>query len=93
METIETKIPSPETSSDPMSVHLWYVRRDISEIKGTLSDLKNGYVTRTDFDEHLKTDADHESRIRTLEKNMWKWIGASSIISAGAAYVAQFLIK
>ncbi len=70
MDKTQPPIPSPEVMTDPVSVHMWYMRRDIGEIKITLSNLKDGYVSRTDFDEHLKTDADHEVRIRTIEKSV-----------------------
>ncbi len=87
-------MPTPlEVNSDRMSVHFSYLRRDIDEIKASLKILSVGFVSRTDFEEHLKADEDHESRIRSLEKNMWKWVGASSVISAGIAYLMQFLIK
>lgn len=47
-----------------------------------LDDMQSSYVTRTEFSEHEKRDEDHENRIRAIEKNMWRQIGASSIISA-----------
>lgn len=88
-------LPPPELSADP-GVHLWYMRRDISEIKTSINELKNSYVTQKDFSEHLKADEDHENRIRTIEQNMWKQIGTSSVISAlGSAIllsVAQHFI-
>lgn len=98
MNDLETKpnLPPPEISADP-SVHLWYLRRDIGEIKVTLNKLENNYVTQKDFEDHLKADEDHEQRIRSLEKALWKYIGFSSAISAvvsvaGAALI-QFLFK
>ncbi len=64
----ETKTPPPiDQGSSGTAIHLAYIRRDIDDIKSTLTGLKNGYVTRIDFEEHLKADADHEARIRTLE--------------------------
>ncbi len=41
--------------------------RSIADINSKLDRLTDGYVTRIDFDEHLKADADHEARIRILE--------------------------
>ncbi len=65
----DVHMPAPEVTKDPLSVHLWYMRKDIGEIKNTLSTMRDGFVTRTDFEEHLKADEDHEERIRTIEKD------------------------
>lgn len=108
MET-QQKIPAPvDTGNDTVSVHLSYIRRDIDqirtdltknsqEVKGAIDELRNAYVTRTDFSEHEKKDEDHETRIRTIEKTLWKYVGASSVISAiaSASLVAlvQYFIK
>lgn len=103
------KIPAPiDTGGDSVSVHLSYIRRDIDqirtdltknsqEVKGAIDELRNAYVTRQDYNEHLKADEDHENRIRIIEKNMWRQIGVSSILSSvgGAVLVAalQYFIK
>lgn len=89
--TIPTQ-PPPEISADP-SVHLWYMRRDIGEIKNTLSKMENNFVTQNDFKEHLKADDDHEQRIRSLEKALWKYVGFSSAISAILAVGGSALIE
>lgn len=69
----QPKIPAPITDApDGMSVHIQYIRRDIDEIKLNLRDLKDNYVTNTDFQSHLKIDEDHEKRIRTLEDSVTK---------------------
>lgn len=76
---METKSPPPVTlDSDGIAIHLNYIRRDIDEIKvnqkanseavqSAFNDLKNGYVSRLDFNEHIKQDEDHETRIRGLQ--------------------------
>lgn len=66
---MDSKIPPPVESTDSTAVHLAYMRRDVDEIKNVLKGLVDGYVTRLDFDEHLKADVDHETRIRALEKS------------------------
>lgn len=87
-----TNLPPPEMSADP-SVHLWYMRRDIGEIKNTLSKMENNFVTQNDFKEHLKADDDHEQRIRNIEKAQWKNVGFSSAISAILAVAGSALIE
>ena len=105
----DIKIPAPvDTGNDTVSVHLSYIRRDIDqirtdltknsqEVRGAIEDLKNAYVTRIDYEEHLKADDDHENRIRNIEKTLWKYVGASSAISAiGSALlvaISQYFIK
>lgn len=59
-------MPAPGNIGE-LTTHFSYLRRDVDEIKNAVKDLKNGYVTRLDFDEHLKADDDHEKRIRTIE--------------------------
>lgn len=69
----ETKTPPPVTSPGnigELATHFSYLRRDVDEIKTGFKDLKNGYVTRIDFEEHLKTDEDHENRLRMLETSL-----------------------
>ncbi len=96
----DSKTPPPvvaPTDVGGMSIHLSYIRRDIDEIKGGIKDLKNSYVSRVDFDEHLKIDEDHEERLRTIEQSMWKYIGYSSAISSfvgiGGAFLIQYLTR
>ncbi len=67
---METTPPPIVDSPEATAVHLSYIRRDIVDIKNQLTTLTNNYVTRADFDEHLKADADRETRIRTLEEKM-----------------------
>jgi hypothetical protein len=67
----ETKIPPPVPTPGnigELSTHFSYLRRDVDELKTLIKDQKNGYVNRTDFEDHLKIDEDHEKRIRLLEQ-------------------------
>lgn len=101
----KTNTPAPvDTGSDGIAIHLSYIRRDIDEIKNTqtknnteikqaIQTLQNAYVTRVDYNEHLKTDEDHEKRIRILERALWKYIGFSSAISAVISLVGAFLAQ
>lgn len=90
------KSPAP-VEPDGMNIHLAYIRRDIDEIKISVKELGGRYVTMTDYQDHLKTSDDHEQRIRELEEERWKVVGASSIISAlgsgGLITLLQHLIK
>lgn len=86
------KIPLP-IETEGMNIHLSYIRRDVDQILVTLKDLKKDFVSRADFDEHTEVTKDHETRIRLLERNMWRWVGASSVISAGLAFLIQVFLE
>ena len=87
-------LPPIVDSPEATAVHLSYIRRDIVDIKTQLTALTSGYVTHSDFNE---VKEDHESRIRLIEKDMWKRISLSSAISAigssGLITLAQHLLK
>lgn len=42
--------------------------RSISEINSKLDTMQLGFVTRSEFADHIKIDDDHENRIRVIEK-------------------------
>lgn len=99
------KTPPPiELENSSMNVHLSYIRRDLDELKSIqksqhaenlakLDSLHNSYVTRIDFEEHLKADEDHEKRIRGLEQEEWKRTGINTILGAGAGIIAAIVVK
>lgn len=102
MNNADTAIPPPELGLDPIAIHLWYVRRDVADIKKTqkennedvknqFDDLRNGYLTKTDFAEHLKADADHEDRIRVIEKFNDNLLGRMWGIGIGATVIGSVL--
>lgn len=95
---METELKSPPPVPAPgnigeLATHFSYLRRDVDELKTLIKDQRNGYVTRGDFEEHLVADADHEQRIRTIEKRMWQLVGVSSLGSAVLSYVIPMIIK
>lgn len=66
----------PQGLDGTVGVHMGYMRRDIDEIKEILKDtnikienIGSSFVSHAEFAEHLKADADHETRIRTIEAN------------------------
>lgn len=68
---------------------------DIKNIKDGMARMEKvleSSVNIKDWNEHLKADADHEVRIRTLEKAMWKYIGIASATTAFLVFVGNYLI-
>jgi len=57
------------------------LRQVHDEVKGLRSDLKTLMDDR----------ADHEDRIRALERRVWTASGAATVIGAGAGVLAQML--
>jgi hypothetical protein len=71
---------------------------DIKVSVDTLIAKEDSHVTRVEFIDHLKTDVDHETRIRLIEQNMWKWLGigslgglAGGVISIVMAFALKFI--
>ena len=99
----ETHIPPPVESvpdGQGISIHLSYLRRDMDEVKVTtqrfhtdilskLQEMQAQYPTREEFKELIDSKNDHEGRLRTIEKTVWKWIGISSAVGAVISIVIQ----
>ena len=101
-------LPIEPSNGQGMSVHLSYIRRDVDDLKvlqksqhiellQKLNELQAVYPTRKEFDEFVsgfqKLIADHETRVRALEKAMWKWVGTASTIGAVASIIVQLIFK
>ena len=70
------------------------------EIKATLRDLKDGFISRIEFNDHTKKDDDHETRIRKIEQfndtlrgKMWGIGIMSGFVFGMLSLVAQYLIQ
>lgn len=55
------------------------VRQDVTAIKQDLDQTKN-------------VSADHEVRLRGLEKSFWRAVGASSVLGASGGYLATLIL-
>ena len=60
---------------DGVNIHLGFIvqtmaemKVDIKETKNQVQSLKDSFITSSVFSEHLKSDEDHEDRIRVIEK-------------------------
>lgn len=59
----------------------------VSRVETKLDGMRDGYV------EVRRDVADHETRIRGLEKAIWRAAGAAAVIGAGAGVAVQLLGK
>lgn len=58
-----------------------YIKRDIGEIKTTLKEQTSMFISQSEHAEVLKTQSDHEDRLRSIEKYMWLAIGGLYVIN------------
>lgn len=103
----DNRIPppvEPGVDGQGISIHLSYLRRDMDEVKVTqqklhadviakLNEMQSLYPTRKEFEEFTGNVEDHEERIRTMEKSLWKWTGIASAVSVGASLLIQIITK
>ena len=89
----DAAVAASSIQSSAISVDITRIKEDIKEIKDDLKEGSRQYVNNTDYAEHLKADADHETRIRVLEQSMWKQVGMSSVISSVIAVGITIAIK
>jgi len=95
--TAAQKAEQAAVSSALIQNDITYIKRDIGNIFETLKEQGNTFVKQPEHNEVLSSIKDHEDRIRTIEQNMWKQIGYSSVISAiasaGLVALAEHFIK
>ena len=67
------------------------IKLTISEIKADLKIFQASFVTHEEFKSFVEADKDKEIRLRSLEKNVWKAIGALAILEIALPVVLYFL--
>ena len=55
--------------------------------------IEKKYATKDDLNDIKTTQQDHENRTRSIEQNMWKWIGAMSVVSAVLGVLISWIMK
>ena len=67
------EIQPPQTIPE-IGIHLVYMSKSINEVQATLKEMKEGSITRKEFDERVvhcdERYDDHENRIVTIEKKL-----------------------
>jgi len=74
-------------------IKLGYIQRDVGEIKQSLKEMSGVFATKIETVEMSKIQVDHESRIRTIEQNMWKGIGLFSFISSLIGIIGGWIVS
>ncbi len=73
------------------------VKTTVTDIRTDLRTIQQSFVTHIEFGaqqkEAEKLAADHEKRIRTLESNVWKAIGALAVLQFVIPIIAKFFFS
>ena len=70
-----------------------WMKKSLTGIEDKLEQMDKNYVTAAQFMEFCNTQSDHEIRLRRLETNMGKWIGAISVIVFVVTLLGGYLVK
>ena len=91
--------PIEQPNNAVLEVKLDYISKDITVIKSDIKEIKSDFIARREFNDTVSTlrkqitnPADHEERIRTLEKYIWRIGGALLICQVIILPVALFLL-
>ena len=70
-----------------------WMKKSLTGIEQTLKDMNSAFVTQSAFQDTANTTTDHEKRLRTIEENMWKWIGIFTILSVALSTTVATIVK
>jgi len=76
-----------------ISNDLSWMKKSLEGIEVTLKEMSGAFVSTTTFNDNQKMTEDHETRIRGIESNMLKWMGAVSVLTATLSIGVSFLLK
>ena len=76
-----------------ISTDISWMKKSLSGIENTLKEIQGVYVTSVVFAESDKEINDHEIRIRKIEDNVGKWMGAIGVITFIVTITVTFLLK
>lgn len=64
------------------------MKSEISGMKEVLNDVRTDVTAiRSDLENTTKSVEDHETRLRAVEKMMWKAMGAAALLGTGGGYI------
>lgn len=69
------------------------LKSDISGMKEVLNDVRTDVTAiRADLENTSESVQDHETRLRAVERAMWKAAGASAVLGASGGYFATMFL-
>ena len=70
-----------------------WMKKSLTGIEVTLAKMNDAFVTAAQHSEVVRVIEDHEARIRKIEDNLGKWIGAAGVIIFLITVAVSFLVK
>ena len=70
-----------------------WMKKSLTGIEMTLAKMNDAFVTAAQHAEVCRQLEDHEKRIRKIEDNQGKWMGAIAVITFVVTIAVSFLVK
>ena len=70
-----------------------WMKKSLTGIELTLAKMNDAFVTAAQHAEVCRQLEDHEKRIRKIEDNQGKWMGAIAVITFVVTIAVSFLVK
>lgn len=80
-----------ETTATALNIQ--YIQRDILDIKTSLKEMINNFVTKEEYKLVTDSQTDHETRIRGVESNILRWGGAIAVIAFSVPILLKIFLK
>jgi hypothetical protein len=70
-----------------------WMKKSLTGIEVTLAKMNDAFVTAAQHAEVIRVQEDHEERLRKIEDNQGKWMGAIAVITFVISIGVSFFIK
>jgi len=81
-----------ETSS-AINTNMEWMKKSLEGIESKLNEMDKAFVTSSQHRDVLIVQKDHEDRLRKMEDNQGKWLGAIAIITFIISMLIPYLLK
>ena len=76
-----------------IDTNMVWMMKSLESIELKLSEMARVFITSSQHQEVLTVQADHEQRIRKLEKDLYKWLGAVAVITFIISMLMPSILK
>jgi hypothetical protein len=94
--TANTAVALASKTAESMAVigtDIGWMKQSLVAIETKLDQMDKAFVTAAQHAEVCSEIADHETRIRKIEDNQGKWMGAIAVITFVVTIAVSFLVK
>lgn len=92
-EAVATVAAQAAAQNASLGKDIAYIKESIVDIKQTIKDAANNYITKDQFNVNDKMTADHEARIRATEKSIQYWAGILGLLGIASPLLWKILFK